>query len=53
VPLVLRPFEPSITLDYGFIFPIWQERSKAVDELAQLIREHAQQRIAAIEAGYP
>lgn len=53
VPLVLRPFAPPITLDYGFIFPIWQERSKAVDELAQLIGEHAHQRIAAIEAKYP
>lgn len=53
VPLVLRPFEPAITLDYGFIFPIWQERSKTVNELAELIRDHAQARIASTEAEYP
>lgn len=53
VPLVLRPFEPVITLDYGFIFPIWQERSRAVNELVELIREHAEQRIRDIEADYP
>ncbi|QXI45331.1 LysR family transcriptional regulator [Pseudomonas wayambapalatensis] len=48
VPLVLRPFQPAITLDYGFIFPAWQERSGAVNELANLIKEHAEKRISAI-----
>lgn len=49
VPLTLRPFKPSLTLEYGFIFPVWQKRSKAVNELAWLIREHAEQRVQSLQ----
>lgn len=40
-PAVIRPFEPSITMDYAFVFPRWQERSDLVLQLGRFIKEEA------------
>lgn len=36
--LILRPFVPCFPLIYGFIYPVWQTRSRAVIELVNEIR---------------
>ena len=35
--LVLKPFRPAFPLQYGFLYPTWQSRSPAVDDLASEI----------------
>lgn len=48
--MVMRPFEPSIDLDYVLIFPRWQARTAAVDRLSSLVRAAA---VRAAEAPLP
>lgn len=37
--MVIRPFVPTITLDYVLLFPRWQPRSRATLRMSALIRE--------------
>jgi DNA-binding transcriptional LysR family regulator len=48
--LVFRRFRPTIELRYGFIFPAWRARSKAVTALAQEITVLAQAQYAIVDA---
>jgi DNA-binding transcriptional LysR family regulator len=42
--LVLRPFRPAFPLQYGFLYPAWQSRSRVVTELADEIAKIARAR---------
>jgi DNA-binding transcriptional LysR family regulator len=48
--LVFRRFRPKIELRYGFIFPAWRARSKAVTALAHEIAQLARAEFAVVDA---
>ncbi|WID95198.1 LysR family transcriptional regulator [Bosea vestrisii] len=39
--LVLRPFRPVFPIRYAFLYPVWQSRSRIVEQLADEIRRTA------------
>lgn len=39
--LVLRPLRPAFTLQYGFLYPVWQPRSRIVSDLSEAIAKIA------------
>ena len=42
--ILIKPFEPAITLEYGLVFPAGQQRSRTVEELVEMLRQSAKQR---------
>jgi DNA-binding transcriptional LysR family regulator len=46
--LIFRPLEPAIELRYGFVFPTWRPRSRAVSALAREIALEARNKLNGI-----
>ncbi len=42
--ILIKPFEPAITLEYGLVFPAGQQRSRTVEELVEMLRQSAKER---------